>query len=140
METLKPEQIAYYLPYKVLILWEDNEPSVLETLRVLGTNKDYWMVSYHYVEIGLHKIKLILRPLSDLTKEIEIEGKKFVPLDFIENRCNNNAEFCYLSKILKSNRFKELPYWVVCHLFEWHFDIDNLIGKGLAVDINKLNK
>jgi hypothetical protein len=30
---------------------------------------------------GIEKIKPILRPLSDLTKEIEVNGEKFIPIE-----------------------------------------------------------
>lgn len=71
--------------------------------------------------------KPMLRPLSDLSKEIEhpdnctfeqwIEGEydimigSFIPLCGIE----------------------KLPYEVMEYLFEWHFDVFNLIPAGLAV-------
>jgi hypothetical protein len=32
------------------------------------------------------------------------------------------------------------PCWVIQILFEYHFDIFNLIPQGLAIDINTLNK
>ena len=35
---------------------------------------------------------------------------------------------------------KYLPYGVVEKLLEWHFDIFGLLEKGLAVDINTINK
>ena len=31
-----------------------------------------------------------------------------------------------------------LEYWQVQKLHSWHFDTNNLIGRGLAVDINTL--
>lgn len=32
------------------------------------------------------------------------------------------------------------PFKVVDLLYQWHFDVHNLIDKGLALDINKINK
>lgn len=94
----------------------------------------------------LQYIKPILRPLSDFTKEIEVNGQKFVPIDklselhsdyvvkqdgcwfFIEDKCDTNYIELSTSGI-----------WVQ-KLFEWHFDLHNLIKNGLAIDINTLNK
>ena len=33
---------------------------------------------------------------------------------------------------------ESMPYAIVSKLLEWHFDIDGLIEKGLAIDINTL--
>ena len=91
----------------------------------------------HSWKAPLTQIIPILTPISDLNKEIEI-GKKFLPIDFIKNRCSSESEFKNLLAIIDRNRFKELPYWLLSHLFEWHFDVFGLIEKGLAIDINTL--
>ena len=74
--------------------------------------------------------KPILRPLSDLAKEIEVNGQKFIPNIKLDWNDGNNT--CY-SDILKwisiADYFK---------LLEWHFDIYGLIEKSLAIDINTL--
>ena len=75
--------------------------------------------------------KLILRPLSDLTKEIEHNGDKFVPCE----------QFKYDMECMLKEYDVDLdcmPYNVINSLIEWHFDIFSLIDKGLAVDINTL--
>lgn len=69
--------------------------------------------------------KLILRPLSDLTKEIEVNGEKFVP----RSKFFGNP----LDYIITKN-----SYEVVQQLISWHFDIFGLIDAGLAIDINTL--
>jgi hypothetical protein len=33
---------------------------------------------------------------------------------------------------------QSLPYWMIQKLHSWQFDTHNLIGRGLAVDINTL--
>ena len=33
---------------------------------------------------------------------------------------------------------KNTPYWIMEKLFKWHFDVFNLLEKGLAIDINTL--
>lgn len=104
-----------------------------------------------YINSPFNTIKPILRPLSDLTKEIE--ETKFVPVDYFEIGEEINADFPfefdhgnvkliqYLESISKYNLHNDinyLPFSVVQKLMEWHFDVYGLIEKGLAIDINSL--
>ncbi len=98
------------------------------------------------------KVKPILRPLSDLTKEIEVNGVTFEPAYFFEITDDSDS-YCYefdsgnikLIKLLESISkhnihfdIKFLPNIVVEKLYEWHFDIHGLIEKGLAINVNTL--
>ena len=84
------------------------------------------------------KFKMILRPISDLTKEISINGEKFIPIkemflpcgerELLEGWSEDNK--CYVGQMLSY-----LPYQ---YLFENHFDVFNLIEQNLAIDINDL--
>ena len=79
--------------------------------------------------------KPILHPLSDLTKEIEVNGEKFVPIDWLDDL---ESEVCSYSIDYYINHTKRLPYYRIERLLEWHFDIYGLIDAGLAIDINTL--
>lgn len=77
--------------------------------------------------------KPILRPLSDLTKEridflwfevIGVDRGNFDEHDFYEK--------CEIGLI------NLLPIMVYDKLFEWHFDVFELIPQGLAIDINTI--
>jgi hypothetical protein len=86
--------------------------------------------------LKLEDIKIILRPLSDLTKEIEVNGERFVPI----KKCKKTTILKHVSKYPFD--FKDLEferYDVMLLLFQWHFDFQGLIEKGLAVDINTLS-
>lgn len=87
--------------------------------------------------------KLILRPLSDLTKEIEVNGEKFVPIERVRNDYSGfffetNPELLIKSK--NTNMYISLNWTIEFQqkLYEWHFDIHGLIEKELAIDINTL--
>lgn len=94
---------------------------------------------------GFDEVKPILRPLSDLTEEIEVNGEKFVPIYWLEDKY-------YTMPILQDiNRFNRLleedENWIyqisfilITHLFEWHFDVFGLIEKGLAINSNSLSE
>lgn len=90
-------------------------------------------------EIDINKCKLILHPLSDLTKEIEINGKKFIP----EDKFDHVISFYSDSVILEMRGYERInlldhPMKIINQLFEWHFDVFGLIEKGFAIDINTL--
>jgi len=142
---LELKHLAAYLPYelKVLALKQrypnfggirtDEKEFTMEGLRTNYLSVVGFAGMYLYYDF-----KPILRPFSDLTKDIEIKGKKFIPLielgftgckvksNYIEN--TNGYKF----KITGSS------YKNVQKLIEWHFDVFGLIDAGLAIDINTI--
>lgn len=108
--------------------------------------KEYFVINGE-IRISGYGISIpALRPMSDLTKEIEVNGKRFVPNErikcynpnfyyFKRNNCiRENTEMCVIEY-----EFGAYPYWLIELLSEWHIDFQNLIGQGLAVDINTLS-
>ena len=180
---LELKHLAPYLPYGLKIYMEDLRSHVKPFFWTL--NKET-----NINDLIDRQNKPILRPLSDLSKFIEINGEKFVPI--LELRCIeqgnwDEGEFiedhtqiidygvrkrdsnCYWvewnSQIsgVESFSFKGRDFTraliidiksimgiEICaiknqlmlfnKLHEWHFDTEGLIEKGLAIDINTLNK
>lgn len=145
---LKLKHIAPYLPHSIGIqsFTDDaiGESYVLhpykDTLFTLEDNKHISIANLITELEDNADHRLILRPLSDLNKEIEIKGKLFNPfekLGFIGCKVkggyivNNNG---HGFKITGSS------YKNVQKLFEWHFDVFGLIDEGLAIDVNTLKK
>jgi hypothetical protein len=81
----------------------------------------------------IDNIKPILHPLSDLTKEIEVNGEKFVPYEKIK-------KMYPIDTFSSTSNTAQWSYRIIQKLFEWHFDIFGLIEDDLAIDINTLNK
>jgi len=111
--TLTLEHVSAYLPYGLKIKTKKG----IETLERVSLKNQ------------IYNFKPILRPLSDLTKEIEHNGVKFVTKDFIH--------YTYPSEMIGLNP-ATWSYRVLIKLFELHFDIFNLIPQNLAIDINTL--
>ena len=78
----------------------------------------------------------ILRPLSDITKEIEYGGEKFVPT---VNLGWNTVPLSFSASNIKM-AVDTLTIHEAQKLIEWHFDIAGLIEKGEAIDINTLEE
>jgi len=168
---LQLNHLSGYLPYGLEMQTPKNynfdghryfEDTVM---KVEGLNQNYvkfeGLPGYHPID----NFKPILRPLSDLTKEIEHEGERIVPISellklyyhkWFNDKKGSRYEIIECDtegyprawvkfqatlsiQINPSNITKE-EYWVVQKLLSYHFDIHSLIPAGLAVDINTLNK
>lgn len=92
------------------------------------------------VHYGTDRFKMILRPISDLTKEIELNGKKFIPIEAMFLPCGERElleGWAEDNKCWVGQQLTYLPYQM---LFSMHFDIFNLIEQNLAININDLKK
>ena len=91
---------------------------------------------------------MLLYPLDRLTKEIEHNGERFVPIEKLAenyrkdypNSENTKSRSIATIKMLllewdnDAEREKmHIDYWIIELLFEWHFDVFNLIPQGLAL-------
>lgn len=127
IEKLTLKEIASYLPYglKFTVNYPDGS---------IGQNEMTILNIMNFVDETTSG-KIILRPLSDLTKEITVNGETFVPLVTLYNsdyyRKGMNE---VISNVM---HLKNQIFWY-SRLFEWHFDVFGLIKKGLAIDINTL--
>jgi len=138
MEKLELKHLSPYLPYGLSVKCmgeymedSDEDNPTPKLFELIGLLKNKASVSFHGNKEVFHYEDLfpILRPLSDLTKEIEIDGKRFVSNQYLKDN--------YIGEMMHTN----LASWshrVVSKLFEWHFDVFGLIEKGLAIDINTL--
>lgn len=153
---LELKHLAPYLPYGLTwTLQEINEFTMTgitkETLYTKEGTVLNW--SFNINSESPQALFPLLRPLSDLAKEIEIDGVPIIPFDEIyigAERYNVNTlrysmyvEYWmmgerFVDHIYKIKNFDNCPYRIIEKLFEWHFDIYGLIEKGLAIDINTL--
>lgn len=98
----------------------------------------------HLKSIACKNIRMVLRPMDDLTKEITIGKKKFVPLTELLRESNFNVDnmswdeqLSYLNVFtFDSGSLILIDAELLC---SWHFDIFGLINHGLAVNMNTLN-
>ena len=125
MKKLELKHLAPYLPYGLFVMYRGRE-IVMDTKNI---------------GIVLKECSIILRPLSDLTKEIECNDIQFIPSKTLM-RLSRNDNFEYsltfaFIRMLKLdieqgnerdliNDLNNAPYWVIQKLFEWHFNVFNL--------------
>jgi hypothetical protein len=136
MERLQLKHLAPYLPYGFLYGIYDHQKVII---RGMNYNSDYLNIDF---EINNHnkvsstcffnEIKPILRPLSDLTKEIEVNGEKFVPLDVLADLFGHGCLDFDLTDVLNQ------PYKQMQKILEWHFDVFNLHSKKLCIYFDEL--
>lgn len=141
MEKLELKHLAPYLPYglkgrvnKETYLQEEHERiGELKTIDLADHNYElavYGELGYFLCDI--HEFKPILRPLSDLTKEIEYNGKIIIPI----NELGININWYNFEQL--KHYYTLFNVYEYIKLLEWHFDVFRLIDKGLAIDINTL--
>jgi hypothetical protein len=109
-----------------------------------SSNEPY--LRYKDVTFGLDQIKPLLRSLSQLTQEIEVDGVRFVPLVELKNYSDGSVhmddwlehmdDFSYKPHEIN---FEQCPYIFIQKLQEWHFDIYGLIEAGLAIEMKVAN-
>lgn len=112
-----------------------------QKVKIIGFKDQTYFIENgsRYAYADIQDCKPILRPLSDLTKEIDVNGEKFVPIEKVQD-WNTSIDFAKEFKaLLEDERWlSTTSYLLVELLFEWHFDVFGLIEKGLAIDINTL--
>lgn len=145
---LELKHLAAYLPYGLKLIseseHESSEPNIYDLNSIdVGVK----MVNFGWgAAKELTEIKPILRPLSDLTKEIEVNGKKIITahelVKISDGWISDDENFSqwiynYFNDISKYPKYIH-DLLTEC-LLKNHFDIFNLIPNGLAIDINTLN-
>lgn len=134
MQFLELRHLSPYLPYKLKVV----EDGKIKVMNAYSGHSTYW-VGLELVIKQKGNIKPILRPLTDLTKEIEINGEKFVPTEWLEEKYYTLDLHDQCLRLLEEdgeNWINQCDYMLVEHLLEWHFDIFSLIPNELAIDIN----
>lgn len=134
MEKLTIEQLAPYLPYELKVnltrrLFERNNVGLMGcTFGYNDTTNEHWIYREN-VTYGIYDIKPILRPLSDLTKEITHNGETFVPM---EKLCNDfcgrtpcNAEFGTTKILMHADNGSALKWWFVYHRNKMTFELSD---------------
>lgn len=174
MKTLTLEHLAPYLPYGLNWFCLDRDSREWENIGLSRIYLDNEILEIGGMDVPLSElpnpidltIKPILRPLSDLTKEIEHNGEKFVPMvellklaheSYYKEKIGTRyqeiefeqtpirAKACFSFMATKDLELYTLmpwnfPTWITQKLLSWHFDVFGLIEQGLAIDINTLEK
>ena len=130
---MKLKHLAPYLPYSVKCSYDCLDIYGQNWERYKGT---LWLHTFKELQVGsIKNLQLHLRPLSDLTKEIEHNGERFVPVQKLKQGDIINLELIDMRDLIAAP--KELPFIVIEKLFEWHFDVFNGIGDW-ALNMNEV--
>lgn len=167
MEQLTIEQLAPYLPYRLKL---KTTTGVIGNMIQLNESSVYidsgpmWDSGSLYGWMLKCDVKPLLRPLSQLTEEIEHNGERFVPMAklleiaypqwmrekagtlyaAIECKSDGWYEKAYFkyhavnSIELHKGYLHNEPYWKIEYLLKYHFDVFGLADKGLAIPIPSL--
>ncbi len=137
---LEFKHLAPYLLHNITVIRANGEVATLTGVDIgykLEHSYQTTVDGKWYQKTYISQFQPVLKPLSDLTKEIEHNGEKFVPIEELQlHEPNENVEFAFY----KTSDWLTFNWTHVeaQKLFEWHFDIEGLIEQGLAIDINTL--
>lgn len=143
---LELKYLSAYLPYGVNGNWiDENGKGWIHDLIGLNSRGDMQVLlmacdgSVNWYNIK--EFKPILRPLTDLTKEIEHNGEKVVFVEYLEE--NSPIAFNPIKELVEPlmeniNWISHVEYYLIQHLLSWHFDCFSLIDNDLAININSL--
>jgi len=143
MERLTIKELAPYLPYGLkvafIVRYEIRRIATLSSLYDIENYYDIKLSIGHSDSEHIWMFKPLLRPLSQLTEEIEHNGEKFVPKDKIPNytKVDENGTLYIL---VDGTQWQSNPlrwdYETVNWLISLHFDVFGLIDRGLALPID----
>lgn len=118
------EHLAKHLPYGLIGIFKDKDIYQLDIGPTFGDDLNKRDI-HAFIR---YNIKPSLFPLLAITKEIEIAGEKFVPIQELKIVDQWAGEF--IEDVIMG--FVEVI--IYNRLLSWHIDVDCLIGKGLAVN------
>ena len=133
---LEIKHLAPYLPHGLKGICTDDLQGV-EIMNGLKKESTYCIeVITDKEPMDLDYFKPILFPLSSLTNEITINGKKIKIIDKIKILTDKN-HFEYILRFLDVDSYEILPYWVMELLFSYKIDVFGLIELGLAEPVTE---
>ena len=142
----KEQFLAMSLPFELMgtVSGMDNvSGALIYTLHAIYRKTNVVQVSGR-TDFHTDKFKPILHPFTDLTKRIEHNGERFIPvLKLLEaNGFDINENPLALMEKYKGIYFDIdlLSLSDALLLIEWHIDFCGLIEKGEAIDVNTLDK
>ena len=140
MKKLELRHLAGYLPYGLRL-----RTIIKPAFRNRDNIVEFTTWNLNDISLPLTKrysmkeCKPILRPLSDLTKEIEHNGRNFIPIREIYRLQEWDWDESDDETILEIYSDEDLiPFSHAQKLFEWHFDVYSLIDHNLAIPITKI--
>jgi hypothetical protein len=139
---LELKHLAAYLPYNLQLLFEKSG-RIITMMSCYVNDGSLHIVDYNEgndYDLRVWNFKPLLHPLSDLTKEIEVNGEKFISIEELLHEINSlvvgGEKYSKEEMLSMCNNSYYSEAWITDRLTEWHFDIFGLIDTGLAVDIN----
>lgn len=145
MEELELKHLAPYLPYGLKGKSNNGQSDSIDELKGLYSCHDITLTSrlscYNSVDysVDYENFKPVLRPMSDLTNDVLRKTMNLIDHSSHIDWTTNEREYLIKKRGL-NGWLNEIPYIITLFLFENHFDVFDLIEKGLAIDINTLNK
>lgn len=150
------EQLKYYVDADLKLIY-DGIGGRIVTLETVRTRKECLYISTENGTYEIGKFKPLLRPMSDLTRKLTIEGEEKIPIvclaeiafpDKTWHLENNYAisfttgkrDFIFIKGEFISKGYNYNSIQLFQWLFKHKFDVFGLIESGAAIDVNTLTE
>lgn len=87
---------------------------------------------YQY-DVKFDDVKIIVRPKSDLTNEIDINGNLFVPINYNAFKHSKEDIIEFQNNFI---HYKGVKFGIIERFLEWNFDVFNHIKEGRGISIH----
>lgn len=119
------------MPYDVMCVFQHPD----------GQKEYAWLKPSNLQTIMNNEYKPLVRPLSDLAKEITHHGETFHPVEHYANCFGANDDVLYENTSEETGELQSNCQSLPQYVFEWlvslHFDVFGLIGRGLALPVEE---
>ena len=142
--VLEVKHLAPYLPYGLKLKYVDR--NVVQSTGIMKSISHNDCETYptrvginYQGEEHIWMLRPMLRPLSLLSDEIEHNGERFVPIDWLEDKYYTLSLHKECERLMEDDGhkwFNHISYLLASHLLEWHFDVFGLIPAGLATELS----
>ncbi len=138
-EKLEAKHISMYIPHGLVV--QGRRHGGMHTYyEVTGLKGDRVVVRGAFApNIPLKRVKPVLRPIEDIMNTISHDGFLIKPFNMLRALSKTGYHFNFsekeMRKIIESGDLDmgKMPYWMVVQCVEWHFDVNNLIKRELAL-------
>lgn len=134
--VLTLEHLSIAMANNYLFQYFDDEREILHNdCKIVELREEEMTIAngeYQY-DVKFDDVKIIVRPKSDLTNEININGNVFVPINYNAFKHSKEDIIEFQNNFI---HFKAMKFGIIQKFIEWNFDVFNHIKEGLGISIH----
>lgn len=134
--VLTLEHLSIAMANSFLFQYFDDEREILHNdCKIVELREEEMTIAngeYQY-DVKFDDVKIIVRPKSDLTNEININGNLFVPINYNAFKHSKEDIIEFQNNFI---HYKGVKFGIIERFLEWNFDVFNHIKEGRGISIH----